>query len=244
MFEKVKLGRASDKVVDQITHVIASGQLSPGDRLPSERELADRFGLSRMTVRDALRVLESRGLIAIKVGASGGAFVREPNLDLFTESLTTVIQSQKADYMELAEARKIVEMAVVELAAKRATRADIKAMKAAVEEGKLALEEERPMTEASVAFHAALGRASGNFILNLMMESFRAFFSDALDHILPDGARSPKGVKEHEIIAEAVAEGDTERAMEIMNRHLQRFEKMVRKFEERQKSVRAAESAG
>lgn len=237
MFEKVKLGRASDKVVQQIREVILSGQLVPGDRLPSERELAEGFGLSRMTVRDALRVLESRGLIEIKVGAAGGAFVREPNLDLFKESLSTVIQTTQADYMELAEARKIVEIAVVDLAAQRATKKDIEALREAVESAKSALKNGESGTEYSVAFHAALARASQNYILNLMVDSFRSFFSEALQQVLTGGRVSSRGLKEHETIMKAVEAGDRQKARETMARHLEAFEAMVRKFEKRNRNT-------
>src|SRR5262245_7819270 len=79
MFTKVRVGRVSEEVVKQVQEAIFSGELKPGDRLPPERELAEQFGLSRMSVRDALRTLESSGLVKIKVGSSGGAFIREPN---------------------------------------------------------------------------------------------------------------------------------------------------------------------
>src|SRR5438309_10570796 len=79
MFRPVRIARASDEVVQQVKALIFGGTLGPGDQLPSEKELAVQFGLSRVTVRDALRVLESQGLIAIKVGARGGAFVASPS---------------------------------------------------------------------------------------------------------------------------------------------------------------------
>src|SRR5437899_4764212 len=75
MFTPVRQSRASGEIVSQIERAIFAGELHAGDRLQSERELAEQFGVSRITVRDALRVLEARGLIRVKVGATGGAFV-------------------------------------------------------------------------------------------------------------------------------------------------------------------------
>src|SRR5215475_4193363 len=78
LFTTVSLGRASQAIVEQIRALLHDGRLAPGDRLPSERELCQQFGVSRVTVREALRILETSGLITIKVGARGGAFVASP----------------------------------------------------------------------------------------------------------------------------------------------------------------------
>jgi len=75
LFDKVSVGRISETIVDQIRQLMYTGQLRPGDRLPAERDLCERFGVSRVTVREALRTLESSGLVEIRVGARGGAFV-------------------------------------------------------------------------------------------------------------------------------------------------------------------------
>ena len=81
MFQRVRVGKVSEEVVKQVQEAIFGGLLEPGDRLPPERELAEQFGLSRMSVRLALHTLESSGLVEIRVGSSGGAFIREPNFD-------------------------------------------------------------------------------------------------------------------------------------------------------------------
>src|SRR5918996_5288344 len=79
MFSPVETGRMSGAIVDQVRDLIHKGQLRPGQRLPSERELAERFEVSRVTVRDALRSLETMGLVEIRVGAAGGAFLTAPS---------------------------------------------------------------------------------------------------------------------------------------------------------------------
>src|SRR5207245_10555911 len=118
-------GRASEEIVSQIERAIFDGELQTGDRLESERELAERFGVSRITVRDALRVLEARGLVHVKVGASGGAFVSDTNVDQVAESISTMIQLRRMTLSGVAEARTVVETATSELAAERADPAAI-----------------------------------------------------------------------------------------------------------------------
>src|SRR5256886_16872736 len=95
MFTPIHQARASGEIVSQIERAIFSAQVSPGDRLQSERELAEQFGVSRITVRDALRVLEARGLIRVKVGATGGAFVADANTDRVAEPLSTRIRLKR-----------------------------------------------------------------------------------------------------------------------------------------------------
>ncbi|MGH2378065.1 MAG: FadR/GntR family transcriptional regulator, partial [Candidatus Limnocylindria bacterium] len=105
MFTPVRQPRASGEIVVQIERAIFDGELLPGDRLQSERELAEQFSVSRITVRDALRVLEARGLIRVKVGASGGAFVSETNADQVAESISTMVLLKRMSLTELVEAR-------------------------------------------------------------------------------------------------------------------------------------------
>src|ERR1700753_2073777 len=87
LFSRVSVGRISEIIVDQIRLLMRQGQLKPGDRLPPERDLCERCGVSRVTVREALRMLESSGLVEIRVGARGGAFVTAPSSDRVGEGL-------------------------------------------------------------------------------------------------------------------------------------------------------------
>src|SRR6266540_2653864 len=124
MFTPIRTSRASEDIVQQIKALIFDGQLAPSDRLPSEMDLTEKFGVSRTTVRDALRVLESQGFIDIKVGAGGGASVAKPSSEFVSDSITNMLRMQKASTKELVEARIVIETAIVALAAKRGTAAD------------------------------------------------------------------------------------------------------------------------
>src|SRR6266498_379766 len=101
MFTPVRPARVSHDIVHQIKTQIFTGHLPAGNRLPSENELGDQFGVSRTTVRDALRVLESQGLIDIKVGAGGGAFVAAPRHETVSESLSNMLKLQNVDIAQL-----------------------------------------------------------------------------------------------------------------------------------------------
>src|SRR5258705_9158609 len=91
MFKAVSLNRVSQAIIDQIKALLRQGRLKPGDRLPSQRELCERFGVSRVTVREALRVLEAGRLIDIRVGARGGAFVTTPTSQQIGEGLADLL---------------------------------------------------------------------------------------------------------------------------------------------------------
>lgn len=232
MFRKVRVSRASEDVVDQIEEAILSGQLPPGDRLPSERELAEQFGLSRMTIRDALRVLESTGFIEIKLGAGGGAFVREPNFAPLSNSLSSMLKFKKATILELAEARKIVETATAELAAQRATDEDLEALRLAVETAREAYEtgNSNYTPQHSVDFHAALARAAKNYVLDLTVNSFRTLFYEVLEQLLPTSDMAERAIKDHWAIYKAIEAHDGEQARQLMTEHLRYFEDKVQAF--------------
>lgn len=129
MFQKVKQNRVFQDVVEQIQEAIISGKLKPGDHLPAERELKENFNVSRGTLREALRVLEQRGLIQIKTGVGGGPIVKDVSTDQMNESLGLLIRQQKVSLGQLAEFREFVEGPVTALAAKRATAEDVTRLK-------------------------------------------------------------------------------------------------------------------
>lgn len=229
MFQRVRVGKVSEEVVKQVQEAIFSGQLEPGDRLPSERDLAEQFGLSRMSVRLALRTLESAGLVEIKVGSSGGAFIRAHNFDPLRATLASMLRSKKASILDLAEARKIVETATAELAAQRATAEDLKALRECVEAARRSFESgDLNYGPHSVNFHAALARAAKNHVLDLTVQSFRASFSDVLEKLLPTQDMAEKALADHWEMYKAIEAHDSARARQLMSEHLAYFEKKVK----------------
>src|SRR3954462_11962398 len=119
MFSRVNSGRISGLIVDQIRLLIRDGQLTAGDRLLSERELGERFGVSRVTVREALRGLEANGLVTIKVGARGGAFVTAPTSQMVGEGISDLLTFSVVEPADVTEARQVFELGIVPLVCER-----------------------------------------------------------------------------------------------------------------------------
>ncbi|MBN2322317.1 MAG: FadR family transcriptional regulator [Spirochaetes bacterium] len=119
MFQQAKQRRAFQDVIYQIEEAIIHGKLQAGDKLPAERELKELFQTSRGTLREALRVLEQKGLVRIKTGVNGGAFIREVTTHQVSESLALLIRYQKIPLKDLAEFREGVEGIVASFAAER-----------------------------------------------------------------------------------------------------------------------------
>lgn len=220
-FSPIKPTRASSDVIAQIRAAILSGRFRPGDRLPTERELAQQFGVSRVTVRDALRALEAGGLIRVKVGGQGGPYVAEPDIALLSDSLGAHLQLRGTTFRELAEARLALETTAARLAAERATEADLAALKTAID-GPI-----RPSYDAattSLDFHTAVIRAAHNGALLAMFMATRALIQAAFDTLharQPDMAAAAR--QAHGELYRAIAARDAETAVRIMREHLYEF---------------------
>src|SRR5882757_10369397 len=125
MFKVVSSSRISQSIVEQVKVLIRQGRLTPGDRLPPERDLCERFGVSRVTVREALRMLESAGLVEIRVGARGGAFVTAPSSNRVGEGLADLLTLSVISAADVTEVRLVLEVGIVPLVCERATEDDL-----------------------------------------------------------------------------------------------------------------------
>ena len=157
MFNQARQNRTFEDVIFQIQEAILGEKLKPGDRLPGERKLREIFRVSRGTLREALRVLEQKGLIAIKTGVKGGAIVSAISPKLVNESLELLLQYQKVSLSELAEFRETVEGLVAAKSAQKATKEDIKELRQISEELKYHIHTIEPNWDDS-------SRGTANFI--------------------------------------------------------------------------------
>jgi GntR family transcriptional repressor for pyruvate dehydrogenase complex len=220
MFEPVSTGRVSGEIVSRIKGAIRAGELAPGDQLPAERDLTKQLGVSRVSVRDALRMLEANGLIEVRVGARGGAFVTAPAPQLVGEGLSDMLLLADVDAAHVTEVRMIFELGLLDLACMRATEDDVAGLHEACDRADAAGVYDPAL---SAEFHAQLARCTHNDALVLFAEALRAPLASSLHAARaadPDAGRV--GSLEHRAIAVAVGAGDAVTARRIMAEHLGR----------------------
>ena len=174
-------------------------------------------------------MLEARGLVLVKVGASGGAFVTETNADQVAESISTMILLRRMTLSGLAEARTVVETATCEFAAERADAAAIKRIEQTVEKGRSVVREQAPHTEASMDFHVAVAYAANNELLSATVAAYRDLLVQTL-HDMRDLRSAKMTQKAHEEILDAIRAHDPDAARKLMLEHLRDFEKRLRRW--------------
>jgi GntR family transcriptional repressor for pyruvate dehydrogenase complex len=215
-------------IVDQIRLLIRQGDLAAGDRLPAERELCERFGVSRVTVREALRVLEANGLVEIRVGARGGAFVTAPTSRLVGEGIADLITLSTMSALEVTEARIVLELGITPLVCERATEEDISALYEICDRSSAALEGDEYPLALSAEWHTRYAQAAHNGALAMLVESLHDPLIMSLERAREAAPlHGRRGVTEHRALVDAIAERDVARATELMSTHLERTAKRV-----------------
>jgi DNA-binding FadR family transcriptional regulator len=228
-FRKVNAGRVSDAIVDQVKAAIREGKLTPGDRLPPERELTTMFGVSRVAVRDALRLLEASGLIEVKVGAAGGAVVTIPGSNEVAESISNMLLIRSTTPQEVTEARQVLEVGMIRLACDRANESDFADLNEICDRasGLLAAEGEYDVA-LSAEFHTRLAEATHNEVIAVLIASLHQPLEESLRRareVDPDMGRI--GTEEHRELVRAIEARDAGKAEKIMQAHLQRTAKRL-----------------
>ncbi len=213
-FRSITPVRAYEGVVAQIEEAILAGQLRPGHRLPSERALMAQFEVSRGTIREALRVLESNGLVRSRPGdPSGGAEILANSSGRLAKALTTFARLGQVGIVELVEFRMVVEGSAVRLAAELHDQQALDAMEAAYAEMQRAVGVSyEAFSDADVAFHLAVASCSGNSLLTACSEFARSMVLQmTVDHIrgaADSEALMQETLKRHGAYLEAIARRD------------------------------------
>lgn len=229
MFTPVSTGRISGEIVGQIKTAIREGRLVPGDQLPAERDLTRQLGVSRVSVRDALRTLEAHGLIEVRVGAHGGAFVTAPAPRLVAEGLTNMLMLASAvTPAEVTETRIVFELAVLDLAVERATAEDVAALEEICDRADASLADGAYDVALSAEFHTRLARCTQNEAIALLAETLHgAVVASLVEAREADPAAGRAGAVEHRALVAAIRERDGARARAIMAEHLGRTARRV-----------------
>ena len=215
-------GLATEVVVAHLERIIFSGDVEPGDSLPSEAELSAQLGVSRLTVREGVRSLLARGLIQVAHGRR--PVVAYPNAAPLHDFFSAAVRRDSRGLLELLEVRLAIEVHTAELAARNATRADIAGLQAALDSMRSSLTDETAFNDADVRFHAAIAAASGNRMLSFVVEGMETALQSSRMYSI-QGYRSRAQnlsplIELHQDIFDRIAERDPEGAAASMRKHL------------------------
>lgn len=225
-FKEIAPVRLYESVIEQIMDLIKNNELKPGDKLPPERELAEKLSISRNSLREAFRVLESRGLIKSKPG--GGRFIREIRENDHNNTENIILSLEKSSILELLEAREIFEVKIAEIAAQRATLEDIEIIEEALNKmnQKEELKDDKK-TESDTEFHLAIAGASHNFVFVNIMKLHLDLLKETREKTWQIPGRREKQYQEHQAIFQAIKEHNSKKAGEAILKHLMSIRKVV-----------------
>jgi DNA-binding FadR family transcriptional regulator len=211
-----------EPVADQIRQAIFRGLIAPGHKLPPEREMAVQFQTSRVALREALRALEKEGLITIKRGAGGGAFVADFDnaLNALADSLNTVVKLGSAKSANLTEVRSILEPEITRLATLRATDEDLKTIEAIVTAQERELKAGELSRKLDMDFHRCIAEAAHNSVLNIVVNAVNQSIRDSILRSKRTAQMRTRVVNYHRNILEAVRSGNADLARRIMSEHV------------------------
>ena len=225
---RVKRAGVKEQVFRQLRDRIIGGAWPPGAKIPSEHELTRRLGVSRVSLREALHMLASLGLLESRQG--GGTFVKEFSAGILLNPLLPMIALDKTDILDVLEYRRIVEKGAAALAAARAGEREIRGLEAAYQNMTQARNRLHEFAQADLDFHLALARATGNPIVIKVNDIIRSVLGASMDRIVGSlGVHD--GLAYHRRILDAVKARDASRAEQLMEEHLLRTIRRLRRKE-------------
>lgn len=226
ILKAIKKTRVYEDIVAQLKDLIASGKLKPGDQLPSERELSETFQVSRASVREAIRSLESMGLIQIRQGE--GTYIAS-SVETLLASVAFTIRKQRDPLLEVFEARKILEPAIAALAAERATAEEVGALEAILKEQAQRVAAGETGVETDTRFHSSLADAAKNEVLLRLNDAIVDRLRETRERSLQTQGRPARSLAGHREILHAIQSKDPVKAREAMLAHLETIEHNVLK---------------
>lgn len=219
--------RLSDQVKDIIKQAILDGQFKPGDKLPPEDQIAEKFKVSKVTAREALREMETEGLIEKRRGIYGGSYVAEPGSEKMGELVINYYRFGGMTPEELVEFRQMLEPALVALAAERRTEDDLKAMQNNIKEVEESVDKGKPNQPKGIAFHRLIGNACHNRLISAVMEALVKVFEEILSKV-PMSLEDARGDLEYnKKFYEYLLHRKKEEARELMLTHFQTLSEII-----------------
>ena len=232
MFKKTNQQRIFEDLVSQIEGAMLDGRLKAGDKLPAQRDLVDMFQTSRGPLREALRVLEQKGLLEIKRGVRGGAVVKQPDMAPVAESLGLLVRHREITLAELSEFREGVEGSVAAIAAQRATQADIRQLKALLKQAKKhvgdGIESWEAFCQVDNRIHVAIAKAAGNrvyeFVLRMVHDNIQQYYEA---HPLKGQPFMQENYQDLYDIISALEKQQATAVRSLMQSHVRRFNRYM-----------------
>ncbi len=221
----IKSTRIYAEIVRQVKALISEGRLKSGDQLPPERDFAEQFKVSRTSVREALRTLESLGLIEIRPGE--GTFVREISVESLIEPLARVMLSQRQAVAELFEARRLLEPVIAGLAARRATQDEIHEMERILEDQAKEVAAGQTGLAQDAAFHASIAASARNRAITRIVNALMDLLTQSREESLQTPGRPTRSHQDHLRILEAIRRRDEAGARRAMLDHLFAVEALI-----------------
>ncbi len=223
MFTPARKGKTTDIIIERIRTAVLAGELQPGDRLPTEKELGEQFQVSRQTIRESLRALEHVGLITVRKGSGGGAFIKAVAAEIVLQNLANYLYFKDLTIADLSEMRILLEPYAAQRAAQRATATDLQQLAKLNEQTRRAINrcDLNLVTASEIEFHRLIAGQTGNPILMLLLNFVETLLEDFKRILQPDQTFMEAVLASHESILQAIADRDEKRAAEHMLDHVQ-----------------------
>jgi len=246
MFQTAKPTKVFQEVVAQIEEAILAGRLETGQTLPAERELKEMFQISRGTLREALRVLEQKGLIEIRLGVGGGSVVRAMDAGGVSESLGLLIRSQKVSLSHLAEFREGVEGSIAAQAAERRSAADIRKLRALLKQARSCVRAGRRRDEfldADKQIHMTIAATTQNPIYQSVLTSIHDNIHRYYDRfLLMDDLELQENFSDLCNLVDAIEKGAADDARRLARDHVRRFNRHMQRRAQEERDGASASS--
>ncbi len=221
-FKPVKQSRVSDEVTEQLKQSILLGYFKAGDKLPSERELAEQFKVSRIAIRESLRALENKGFIITRQGVTGGTFVTELTFEHLSNAFVDLFMAEKISIPELVQMRVFLEPEIARLAALHKDKESAARLKDALEQEALPIRSFAEDFDIKTMVHHILAEMCGNHFFEALERSLMVLTRQAIQAVEPETPFiHPAGM--HDEVVEAVLAGEPDLANEAMKKHAMEF---------------------
>jgi GntR family transcriptional repressor for pyruvate dehydrogenase complex len=244
MVRKVRSRRVSETIAKRIKTQISAGRMLPGEKLPAEREMALRYHTSRVSVREAYRSLEELGLLTIRRGADGGAFIADIDHTPVMRSLSLMLRLGKTTHEEITEARLLIEPPIARLAARHARPEDIERLRQVLEQKESALRRRADYRRCDMRFHRTIAECAANLPLKLLMHSLADLTVELFAEVEMSTDVQHQVCEAHRRILDAIANHDEDTAHDLMLHHVADVQARVGTALDQERRIRKTSARG